>query len=60
MITRIGGNVREENAAIITYVHENGNVNLQVFHDAFGTDFVQNIEQGKGPGQWEWPEDYDE
>lgn len=42
-------------AAIITYVHEDGRVNLHVFQDCPGMCYMTLVSHGDGPGQWHWP-----
>ncbi|KEO81511.1 hypothetical protein [Tumebacillus flagellatus] len=40
-------------AALVTEVHSPTNVSLCVFNPT-GLHFVQNVEQGDGPMQWDW------
>lgn len=47
---------KNESPAIIQRVNEDGSLKLVVFSVYGGLFFSDNIQQGYGPSQWNWPE----
>ena len=45
-----------QSPGIVQAVNEDGTIKMIVFSVYGGLFFNQNVAQGTGPGQWNWPE----